>query len=57
MQATRHTFRNIPKDLILEAKIHALQTERTLGELVSDALEFLIAEETAPPITGEQNMV
>ena len=48
MHTTRHTFRNIPKNLILEAKIHALQTERTLGQLVSDALEFLIEEETTP---------
>ncbi len=54
MQATRHTFRNIPKDLVLEAKIHALQTERTLGELVSDAIEQLIAEETDPPVGGDQ---
>ena len=54
MQTTRHTFRNIPKDLILEAKIHALQTERTLGQLVSDSLEYLIAEESDPPVVGDQ---
>lgn len=48
MQHTRHTFRNIPSGVILEAKIHALQTDRTLGQLVSDALEYLIEEETTP---------
>lgn len=48
MSSTRHTFRNIPDDIILEAKIHALQTDRTLGELVTDALENLFETECAP---------
>lgn len=54
MSDTRHTFRNIPPDVILDAKIHALQTERTLGQMVADALTFLIAEETDPPEEGDQ---
>ncbi|MCG7492948.1 hypothetical protein MHM86_05280 [Thalassobius sp. Cn5-15] len=49
MSSTRHTFRNIPDELILEAKIHALQTGRTLSQLVQDALEYLMSEEAENP--------
>ena len=44
MQTHRHTIRNIDPDLILEARILALQTGRTLGELVTEALEAFIDE-------------
>lgn len=47
MQENRHTIRNIDRDLIIDARIHALQTGRcSLGELVSDAIQLLIEQET-----------
>lgn len=47
MSENRHTIRNLDRDLIIEARIHALQTGRcTLGELVTDAIELLIKYET-----------
>ena len=47
MSKNRHTIRNIDHDLMIEAKVHVLQTgRRTLGELVSDAIELLIYHET-----------
>lgn len=47
MSENRHTIRNIDHDLMVEAKVHVLQTgRRTLGELVSDAIELLIYHET-----------
>ncbi|MCH2249291.1 MAG: hypothetical protein MK042_05785 [Cognatishimia sp.] len=47
MSGTRNTIRNLDPELVIDAKIHALQTgRRTLGELVSDAIEMLIEQET-----------
>lgn len=46
MSENRHTIRNLDHDLMVEAKVHVLQTgRRTLGELVSDAIELLIEHE------------
>jgi len=37
----------VDPDLVTEAKVHVLQTgRRTLGELVTDAIELLIDHET-----------
>lgn len=48
MQNNRHTIRNLDRELIIEARIHVLQTgRRSLGELISDAIELLIENETA----------
>ena len=47
MSENRHTIRNLDRELVIEARVHALQTgRRGLGELVSDAIELLIAHET-----------
>lgn len=48
MSGTRNTIRNLDPDLVTEAKVHVLQTgRRTLGELVTDAIELLIDHETS----------
>lgn len=44
MSDTRHTIRNIDPETVLNARVYALQTGRTLGELVSESLEFFMAE-------------
>ena len=42
MSHHRHTIRNLDRDLILEARIYALQSGQTLGELINFILdEFL----------------
>lgn len=47
MQENRHTIRNLDRDLIIDARIHVLQSgRRSLGELVTDAIQLLILEET-----------
>ncbi|MGX9354993.1 hypothetical protein ACS3SW_07465 [Roseobacteraceae bacterium S113] len=47
MSGNRHTIRNLEPELLIEAKVHVLQTgRRSLGELVSDAIELLIEHET-----------
>ncbi|MEM7005151.1 MAG: hypothetical protein AAF498_04670 [Pseudomonadota bacterium] len=47
MQETRHTIRNLDPDLMIEAKIHVLQTgRRTLGDLINEAIAALIDRET-----------
>ncbi|WP_299632085.1 hypothetical protein [uncultured Roseobacter sp.] len=47
MSGNRHTIRNLDPELLVEAKVHVLQTgRRSLGELVSDAIELLIEHET-----------
>jgi len=47
MSGTRNTIRNLDPELVVEAKVHVLQTgRRSLGELVTDAIELLIHHET-----------
>ncbi len=47
MLGTRNTIRNLDPELVVEAKVHVLQTgRRSLGELVTDAIELLIDHET-----------
>ncbi|QTN35037.1 hypothetical protein [Cognatishimia activa] len=54
MSGTRNTIRNLDPELVTDAKIHALQTgRRTLGELVSDAIEMLIEQETRDEVHPE----
>lgn len=42
MQTTRHTIRNIDPQLLLEARILALQTDQRLGDIVNQALDCFI---------------
>ena len=44
MSQQRKTIRNIDPDILLEAKIYALQHELTLGELISRSLDFFMIE-------------
>jgi plasmid stability protein len=54
MSENRHTIRNLDRELVIEARVHALQTGRsTLGELVTDAIELLIEQETVDEGDGE----
>jgi len=43
MQTHRHTIRNIDPELIIEARIYALQIGLTLGELVNCSLEWYMS--------------
>jgi len=44
MSDHRHTIRNLDRETVQNARIYALQTGRTLGELVNESLEFFMAE-------------
>lgn len=44
MANERKTIRNIDPDVLLEAKIYALQHGITLGDLVSRSLDFFMVE-------------
>jgi len=45
MDYIRNTIRNIDQDLLIEARVLALQSEQTLGQIVTDALEFYLADQ------------
>ncbi|WP_306142631.1 hypothetical protein [Roseibium sp. MMSF_3412] len=49
MQTTRHTIRNIDPQLLLEARILALQTDQRLGDIVNQALDCFIEDATSGP--------
>jgi hypothetical protein len=42
----RHTIRHLDPDLLLEARIFALQTGQRLGDVVNQAIDFFISEES-----------
>jgi hypothetical protein len=44
MQNHRHTVRNIDPDLILEARMLALQTGQRLGDVINEALESFLED-------------
>lgn len=44
MQNHRHTVRNIDPDLILEARMLALQTGQRLGDVINEALELYLED-------------
>lgn len=48
MIENRKTIRNICPAVLLEARVYALRTDRTLGELVTESLEFFMAEADDP---------
>lgn len=48
MSTARKTIRNIDPDVLLDARIYALKTERTLGELVCESLLFFMSEADDP---------
>lgn len=48
MSDNRRTIRNIDAEVIREARIYALQTNRTLGELVTESLAFFMDEADDP---------
>jgi hypothetical protein len=48
MSENKKTIRNINADVMREARIYAIQTDRTLGELVTESLVFFMAEADDP---------
>ena len=44
MSQDRKTIRNIDPDVLLEAKVYALQNGLTLGDLINRSLEFFMEE-------------
>lgn len=48
MPDNKKTIRNIDDDIMLEARVYAIQTKRTMGELVTESLEFFMAEADDP---------
>lgn len=48
MPDNKKTIRNIDDDIMLEARMYAIQTKRTMGELVSESLAFFMAEADDP---------
>jgi hypothetical protein len=45
MAQSKTTIRNIDPDTLWDAKIYAAQTKQTIGEVITLALDRLIAEE------------
>lgn len=45
MAHVRNTIRNIDQALLLEARVLALQLDQSLGEVVTAALEFYLADQ------------
>lgn len=45
MDYVRNTIRNIDQSLLLEARVLALQSDQTLGQVVTAALEFYLADQ------------
>lgn len=42
MSQDRKTIRNIDPDVLLEAKVYALQNGITLGDMINQCLEFFL---------------
>ena len=45
MAHVRNTIRNIDQALLLEARVLALQSDQSLGEVITAALEFYLADQ------------
>ena len=43
MTQSRHTIRNIDPEIMLEARVFSVQNSQTLGDTVSEALEFYLS--------------
>lgn len=46
MQTNRHTIRHLSPDLLMEAKILAIQSRLRLGDVINDALDTYLDEMT-----------
>ena len=44
MKTHKHSIRNLDRNLILDARIYALQSGETLGELINRCLEAYLFE-------------
>ena len=42
MQKKRHTVRNLDPELVKEARIHAIETGQTLGDVINESLEIYL---------------
>lgn len=47
MDTHKHSIRNLDRNLILEARIYALQTGQTLGEVINSCLEEYLPQTEA----------
>lgn len=54
MKDHRHTVRHIDPDLILEARMLALQTGQRLGDVINEALELFLEEANADEDSFEE---
>ena len=45
MNFSRYTIRNLDKDLMMEARLLAVQNRQTLGEIVSEALAYYLIDD------------
>jgi len=45
MNPNRYTIRNLDPELMLEARLLAVQNRQTLGEIVSEALAYYLVED------------
>jgi len=52
MTTNRHTIRNINPEVMLEARVFSVQNCQTLGETLTEALEFYLSS-----ITDEETVV
>ena len=55
MTPNRHTIRNIDPDTLLEARVFSVQNQQTLGDTVTEALEYYFSNmETEDNDAGEE---
>lgn len=45
MSDRRHTIRNLDPELVLEARLLAIQIGTTLGELINQGLEHILSDD------------
>lgn len=54
MTQTRHTIRNIDPEIMLEARVFSVQNSQTLGETMTEALEYYFSNITDEDDVAEE---
>lgn len=54
MNPNRYTIRNLDPDLMMEARLMAVQNRQTLGEIVSEALAYYFDEDDVDDDTNPE---
>lgn len=44
MADNRKTIRNIDPDVLIDARVYAIRTGQTLGDLITESLEYFMSE-------------